>query len=105
MSMDKTLSRLSQRHLNRPGATTGKERTPPPLVHKSNKPDRARQSLHFANQSMKDMDEAYRKAEHDSYPAKLNKANFIEALIAYGIAHMDDVVSLALERQGEEEEE
>ena len=53
---------------------------------------------------MKDMDEAYRKAEHDSYPVRLNKANFIEALIAYGIAHLDEVVALALERQGEEEE-
>jgi len=105
MSMDKTLNRLSQRHLNRPGVPTGKERTPPPLTRRgSSKPDRARQSLHFANQSMKDMDEAYRKAEHDSYPAKLNKANFIEALIAFGIDHLDEVVTLALERQGEEEE-
>jgi hypothetical protein len=54
---------------------------------------------------MKDLDEAYRKAEHDVYPAKLNKANFVEALFAIGIQHFGEVVDLALKQQSEEEEE
>ncbi len=104
MSLDKTVGRFSQRHLNRPGTPTP-QRGQGSTRRRSNKPDRARQSLHFANQGMKDLDEAYRQAEHDAYPTKLNKANFIEALIAYGIEHAADVVKLALERQSEEEDE
>jgi hypothetical protein len=102
--MDKTIQRLGQRHQHKPGVARG-ERTPPPPNRKSGRPERARQSLHFANQAMKDLDDAYRKAEHDSYPAKLNKANFIEAMIAIGIQHADEVVALALKQQAEEEEE
>ena len=103
MSMDKTIQRLGQRHQNRPGTPRG-ERTSQ-SNRKSNKQERARQSLHFANQSMKDLDDAYRQAEHDAYPRKLNKANFIEALIAYGVEHVGDVMKLALARQVEEEDE
>lgn len=54
---------------------------------------------------MKDLDEAYRKAEHDVYPAKLNKANFVEALITVGIQHFNEVVDLGLKQQSEEDEE
>jgi acyl-CoA reductase-like NAD-dependent aldehyde dehydrogenase len=104
MSLDKTVGRFTQRHLNRPGAPAP-QRSQGSATRRSNKPDRARQSLHFAHKTVKDLDEAYRKAEHDAYPTKLNKANFIEALIAYGIEHADEVVKLALEQQAEEDDE
>ena len=105
MSNHKTLDRLGQRFQKRPGpgVTAGPERTP--QAPRRGKKQRARQSLHFADQSMKDLDNAYRKAEHDSYPTKLNKAIFVEALIAYGIQHADEVTALALDLQAEEEEE
>jgi hypothetical protein len=102
--MDRTIQRLNQRHQNKPGGK-GRERTPGPLTRNSNKPERARQSLHFANKSIKDLDDAYREAEHGAYPQKLNKAIFIEALIAVGIHHADEVIALALEQQAKEEEE
>jgi hypothetical protein len=104
MSMDRTIQRLGQRHQNKPGSRRT-ERTPGSLTRRGAKPERARQSLHFANQSMKDLDDAYRKAEHDAFPAKLNKANFIEALIAVGVQHAGEVVALALEQQSKEEDE
>jgi hypothetical protein len=105
MSMDKTIARLGQRHQNKPGGKGRGERTPTPLTRNSNRPERARQSLHFANKSIKDLDDAYREAEHNSYPQKLNKAIYIEALIAVGIRHADEVIALALEQQAKEEEE
>ena len=41
----------------------------------------------------------------DVYSKRLNKANFIEALIAYRIQRIDDRGALVLEQQQEEEEE
>ena len=65
---------------------------------------RSRQSLHFADRTASDLGEAYLKAEHDVYPRKLNKANFIEALIVVGLQHIDEVIKLALVQQEEEDE-
>jgi len=103
LTTDKRFTRLSKR-FDTPG-TSSKERIPSSPERSNNKPDRARQSLHFANQSIKDLDDAYRLAEHNVFPRKLNKANFIEALISVGIRHADEVVSLALEQQSKEEGE
>lgn len=99
---DKRYKNLSRR-FDAPGTASKRERTPGPL--NSDKPERARQSLHFANQSFKDLGDAYLKAEHDVYPQKLQKANFVEALISVAIKHIDEVVALALEQQAKEEEE
>lgn len=102
---DKRMSRLSQRFNLPTTAPVERERVGSPAapVRRSEKPARARQSLHFANQSMRDIDEAYRKAEHDVYPRRLNKASFIEAMITTGLRHIEETVALALEQSQEEE--
>jgi hypothetical protein len=107
---DKRMSRLSQR-FNLPtappaAAPVERERVGSPTapMRRSKKVARARQSLHFADQSMADIDAAYRKAVHDVYPQKLNKAAFIEAMIATGLNHIEETVALALEQSQDEEE-
>lgn len=108
MTTDKRLSRLSRRFdTPTPGVPTGasKAQASSPARRRGQKPDRARQSIHFANQAFTELDNAYSKAEHDAYPRKFSKANFVEALIEYGIQHVDEVVAIALQRQAAEDDE
>src|SRR5712691_4269931 len=102
MSDSKSFDRMSQRFQRPPAPVENPGKSSAAITTQKKK--RSRQSFHFADQSVRNLDEAYRKAEHDVYPEKLNKAHFIEALIAYGIQRIDEVVALALELQAEEEE-
>ena len=90
MADEKTLGRLGAR-FNKPARQTSQR------DQTSQKPKRARQSLFFADQTMKDIDEAYRKAEHDAYPEKINKAAFFEAMIEVALAHGEEVMKRAKE--------
>lgn len=63
---------------------------------------RRRQSLHFSDASYEKLDQAYKKVAHAAYPAPLDKAPFIEAMIEFCVTHLDEVAALAQEIQEEE---
>ena len=46
------------------------------------------------------MDREYKKAAHDLYPAELDKADFMEALLNFALSHLDEIrAQLAAEFQ------
>lgn len=92
---DKTLARMSQRFTvptPSPQSESDQTQSTAPVPQSKAKSLRARQTLFCAHQSIKDIDDAYRKANHEAYPGKINKADFIEALIAIGLKHIEEVL-------------
>ena len=59
------------------------------------KPDaprnRERRSLYLDGALLERLDQEHRALNHQLYPESVNKAVFLETLIEYGLAHLDDL--------------
>jgi hypothetical protein len=74
------ISRLSQR-FDKPAAASKPE----------SQRARERQSLYLDAELMKRIDQIHRDVAHQLYPQRLTKSTFLETLLEYGLAHLDDV--------------
>ena len=74
------ISRLSQR-FDKPAAANRSEaqRT------------RERQSLYLDAELMKLIDQVHREVAHQLYPQRVTKSTFLETLLEYSLAHLDEV--------------
>ena len=52
---------------------------------------RERRSLYLDGALLERLDQEHRALNHDLYPASVNKAVFLETLIEYGLAHIDEL--------------
>ena len=52
---------------------------------------RERQSLYLDAELMKRIDQVHRDVAQVLYPQKLTKSTFLETVLEYGLAHLDDV--------------
>jgi hypothetical protein len=77
---DDRISRLSQRFRTH---ATGRKPT-------SNRV-RERQSLYLDAELMGRVDQTHKEVSHQLYPVRVGKATFLEALLEYGMAHLDEV--------------
>jgi hypothetical protein len=53
--------------------------------------NRERRSLYLDGALLERLDREHRALNHQLYPASVNKAVFLETLIEYGLAHIDDL--------------
>ena len=53
--------------------------------------NRERRSLYLDGALLERLDREHRALNHDLYPASVNKAVFLETLIEYGLAHLDEL--------------
>jgi hypothetical protein len=74
------ISRLSQRFDK--SATASKPASPRA---------RERQSLYLDAELMKRIDQVHRDVAHQLYPKRVTKSTFLETLLEYGLAHLDEV--------------
>ncbi len=77
------IGRLSQR-FEKPDVPASK-----PEVQRA----RERQSLYLDAELMKRIDQVHRDVAHELYPQKVTKSTFLETLLEYSLAHLDDVKS------------
>ncbi len=52
---------------------------------------RERHSLYLDAELMSRIDQVHREVSHQLYPVKVGKAAFLEALLEYGLSHLEDV--------------
>ncbi len=52
---------------------------------------RERRSFYLDGALVDRLDEAYRKLNHDVYPKEVNKSEFLEAMLEYGLVHMEEI--------------
>ena len=52
---------------------------------------RERQSLYLDAELMKRIDQVHRDVAHQLYPQKVTKSTFLETLLEYSLAHLDEV--------------
>ncbi len=52
---------------------------------------RERQSLYLDAALMTRADQVHKEVSHQLYPTKVGKAAFLEALLEYGLAHLDEI--------------
>lgn len=53
--------------------------------------NRERRSLYLDGALLERLDQEHRALNHQLYPESVNKAVFLETLIEYGLAHLDDL--------------
>jgi hypothetical protein len=53
--------------------------------------NRERRSLYLDGALLERLDREHRALNHQLYPASVNKAVFLETLIEYGLAHIDEL--------------
>ena len=53
--------------------------------------NRERRSLYLDGALLERLDQEHRALNHKLYPASVNKAVFLETLIEYGLAHLDEL--------------
>jgi len=53
--------------------------------------NRERRSLYLDGTLLERLDQEHRALNHQLYPESVNKAVFLETLIEYGLAHLDDL--------------
>lgn len=53
--------------------------------------NRERRSLYLDGALLERLDQEHRALNHQLYPESINKAVFLETLIEYGLAHLDDL--------------
>jgi len=63
---------------------------------------RERRSLYIDTDLLKRLDQAHKALNHDLYPKTVNKSAFLEAVMEYGLAHVDEVKETLT---GEDEQE
>ncbi len=52
---------------------------------------RERHSLYLDGDLVEEMDKRYKQTAHELYPRSLSKSEFLEAVLEYGLAHLDAV--------------
>ena len=52
---------------------------------------RERQSLYLDAELMTRIDQVHREVSHQLYPVKVGKAAFLEALLEFGLSHLEEV--------------
>ena len=52
---------------------------------------RERQSLYLDAALMSRTDHVHKEVSHQLYPVKVGKAAFLEALLEYGLSHLDEI--------------
>jgi hypothetical protein len=52
---------------------------------------RRRHSLYLDSELVEQLDRAYRELNHRLYPAEVSKSAFLEAVLRYGLDHLDEV--------------
>jgi hypothetical protein len=65
--------------------------------------NRERRSLYLDGALLEQLDREHRALNHDLYPKSVNKAVFLETLIEYGLAHLDEL-KMALSQAAEGDE-
>jgi hypothetical protein len=53
--------------------------------------DRRRHSLYLDQGLVSRVDQAYKELAHDLYPAEIDKADFMEALLSFGLENLDQI--------------
>jgi hypothetical protein len=53
--------------------------------------NRERRSLYLDGALLERLDKEHRALNHALYPASVNKSVFLEALLEYGLAHLDEL--------------
>jgi hypothetical protein len=53
--------------------------------------NRERRSLYLDGALLERLDQEHRALNHELYPQSVNKADFLETLIEYGLAHLDEL--------------
>ena len=91
MSEDR-ISRLSKRFSTH---TVGR----PPESTRS----RERRSFYLDGELVKRLDQVYRAVSHELYPRQVSKSTFLEALMEYGLNHLDELKTV-LSQASESEE-
>ena len=67
---------------------------------------RERRSLYLDGALLEQIDQEHRALNHALYPQSVNKAVFLETLIEYGLAHLDDLkTALAESAEGRQSPE
>jgi hypothetical protein len=55
---------------------------------------RDRHSLYLDTELVTEADRVYKEVNHQLYPAEISKSQFLEALLQYGLEHIEDVKQL-----------
>jgi hypothetical protein len=55
---------------------------------------RDRHSLYLDTTLVEEADRAYKEVNHQLYPAEISKSQFLEALLQYGLDHIEEVKQL-----------
>ena len=58
---------------------------------------RERRSLYLDGALLEQLDQEHRALNHALYPQSVNKAVFLETLIEYGLAHLDELKTVLVE--------
>ncbi len=67
--------------------------------------DRGRHSLYLDKALVGLLDNAYKVAAHNLYPAEIDKATFMEACLTYALSHLEDIqASLSAEQPPQNEQ-
>ena len=77
---DDRIAKLSERFTRH---QTGRKPTTPR--------NRERRSLYLDGALLERLDQEHRALNHKLYPSSVNKAVFLETLIEYGLAHLDEL--------------
>ena len=67
--------------------------------------NRERRSLYLDGALLERLDKEHRALNHALYPAAVNKSVFLEALLEYGLAHLDELRTTFLGAAGNEHDE
>lgn len=70
-------------------------------VGQQQKSQRSRQSVYASVATMKAIDDAYKRANHDVYPEEIDKAAYFEALVAVALSHQDEIMAHLSSEQSE----
>jgi hypothetical protein len=69
---------------------------------KSKVVDRRRHSLYLDQALVARVDRVYKGVAHELYPAEIDKADFMEALLAFSLEHLDQIKLMLIPQQGKE---
>lgn len=63
---------------------------------------RERRSFYLDSELTERLDQAYRQLQHELYPRPLTKSVFLETVLEYGLAHLDELKALLAQAAGHE---
>jgi len=63
---------------------------------------RERRSFYLDADLVTNVDETYRKLNHDLYPKQVSKSVFLEVLIQYGLDHLSEITAMLPDADGQE---